>query len=73
LIATELLVENASVEYPPGEETSFAFADETLSVYSGEVVLRVALGGSAKGKLKGTLRYQACDENACLPVVTRGL
>jgi hypothetical protein len=59
--------------YPPGQEMSFAFApDEKLSVYSGDFTLGVSIRplGSvlpSKYEVRGTLRYQACDNAACYP------
>ena len=41
---------------------------ETLDVYTGAVVLRVPVTAAAgEHVLKGSLRYQACDERACYP------
>lgn len=75
LIPTQLMVIDgdgvnvSAVDFPPGTDTSFAFApNEKLSVYTGTVALRahvtVAPGGHL---LQGALRYQACDANACMP------
>src|ERR1700736_557546 len=61
------------VNYPSGEEMSFAFAPEDkLSVYSGEfpVVVEVrplAEVIPAKYMIRGELKYQACDNAACYP------
>lgn len=79
LIPTELKLEPpsgvmvAKVEYPDGKDASFPFApDEKLSVYAGDFnvsVLVHALPKTAPGNytLKGTLRFQACDNRACYP------
>jgi Disulphide bond corrector protein DsbC len=75
LIPTQLLVVDgdgvnvSAVDFPPGTDTSFAFApNEKVSVYTGTMTLRahvtVAHGGHL---LQGALRYQACDANACMP------
>jgi hypothetical protein len=75
LIPTQLMVVDgdgvnvSAVDFPPGTDTSFAFApNEKVSVYTGTMTLRahmtVAHGGHL---LQGTLRYQACDANACMP------
>lgn len=61
--------------YPPGRLEKFPFSpDKALDVYSGSVTLRLRLTarpdaalGSAKIPL--ILRYQACNESACLPPV----
>jgi hypothetical protein len=77
LVPTELRAiqggSTARVEYPPGELRQLAFADEPIRVYEGEVRLLVHLPsprGSA-GPLRLALTYQACDENACFPPVTK--
>lgn len=75
LIPTQLMVVDgdgvnvSKVDFPPGTDTSFAFApNEKVSVYTGTMTLRahvtVARGGHL---LQGALRYQACDANACMP------
>jgi Disulphide bond corrector protein DsbC len=75
LIPTQLMVVDgdgvnvSAVDFPPGADTSFAFApNDKVSVYTGMVTLRahmtVARGGHL---LQGALRYQACDANACMP------
>jgi hypothetical protein len=75
LIPTQLMVVDgdgvnvSAVDFPPGTDTSFAFApNQKVSVYTGMVTLRahvtVAPGGHL---LQGALRYQACDANACMP------
>jgi thiol:disulfide interchange protein len=81
LIPTELKLELpggwplAEVQYPRHEMQKFAFADEKLAVYDGDVVIlaRFEVPDAAK---KGTapvvakLRYQACNDSQCLPPVT---
>ena len=58
--------------YPPG--TAFTLpVDPTvkLNVYSGEFVIQVRVVAEAGNHLvQGKLRYQACDNNACLPPKT---
>jgi hypothetical protein len=59
--------------YPPGREMSFVFApNEKLSVYSGNFTLLVDVRPLAsvlpsKYEVRGSLRYQACDNAACYP------
>src|SRR5216683_6449686 len=59
--------------YPEGQDMSFAFApDEKLNVYTGDFqvdVLVRPLRSVEKGKyvVRGTLKYQACDNSACYP------
>jgi hypothetical protein len=66
----------SKVSYPRGEDIAFPFApDEKLNVYSGDFAvgvtvrpLRSVLPGSYK--VRGQLRYQACDNRACFPPKT---
>ena len=79
LKATELTVEpGAGVTpgkpvYPAGVSRQFAFSKEgPLSVYEGETAIKLPLnvaGNAKKGaqNLKGHLRIQACNEEACFP------
>lgn len=61
------------IAYPEGRDMSFAFApDEKLNVYAGDfqVDVRVRpLRDVQKGRyaVRGTLKYQACDNAACYP------
>jgi Disulphide bond corrector protein DsbC len=61
------------ITYPEGQDMSFAFSpDEKLNVYTGtfriDVLVR-ALRSVQPGKyaVRGTLKYQACDNSACYP------
>jgi hypothetical protein len=79
LIPTVLKVEPATdivigrTTYPSGQDMSFAFApDEKLNVYTGDFkvdVLVRPLHAAQTGKyvVRGTLKYQACDNAACFP------
>ncbi|MGH9734615.1 MAG: protein-disulfide reductase DsbD N-terminal domain-containing protein [Candidatus Acidiferrales bacterium] len=61
--------------YPPGQEKRFPFSpDKPLNVYSGRVTLRLKLTAQNDAALglttiPLTLRYQACNDAACLPPV----
>jgi Disulphide bond corrector protein DsbC len=61
--------------YPPGQEKRFPFSpDKPLSVYSGSFTLRLKLTAQNDATLGPatiplTLRYQACNDAACLPPV----
>jgi DsbC/DsbD-like thiol-disulfide interchange protein len=61
--------------YPPGHNKTFPFSpDKPLNVYSGSVTLRLRLTAGADAPLGATaipitLRYQACNNSACLPPV----
>jgi thiol:disulfide interchange protein DsbD len=60
------------IEYPPGEEHAFAFADgETLDVYSQRVRFRIPVTVKTSFTQTGVsfeakLHYQACDDSRCL-------
>ena len=68
---TDIVIGKTS--YPEGQDMSFAFApDEKLNVYTGvfkvDVLVR-PLRSVQAGKyiVRGTLKYQACDNAACYP------
>jgi uncharacterized protein YyaL (SSP411 family) len=62
-----------TVDYPPGEERRFAFAEEALRVYEGqvEIVARMDEAPAAGSRVRVALTYQACTEDACLAVATK--
>ena len=70
-VPTDIVV--GKIDYPAGEEMSFAFApDEKLNVYSQEFDLSVQVRPLAsvlpgKYEIRGRLKYQACDNAACYP------
>jgi hypothetical protein len=59
--------------YPEGKDMSFAFApDEMLNVYTGDFEVDVLVRPlhtvqAGKYVVRGTLKYQACDNAACYP------
>ena len=61
--------------YPNGELLKFAFSPgKPLSVYTGSVTFKLRLSAQAGAQLGSatipmTLRYQACNDAACLPPV----
>jgi hypothetical protein len=61
--------------YPKGHDKKFPFSpDKPLNVYSGKVTLRMRVSALASAPigttpLPITLRYQACNNSACLPPV----
>jgi DsbC/DsbD-like thiol-disulfide interchange protein len=75
LIATNLILpENSGVkldkvEFPAGSEYSLAAMPSVkLNVYTGEFVVHAHIRAAAGQHLvQGSLRYQACDVNACYP------
>ena len=78
LKATELMVEPSGgitpgkPVYPPSITRKFAFSKDQLAVYEGETEIKLPLSVAADAKkgaqtLRGKLRIQACDEEACYP------
>src|SRR5579872_4756515 len=61
------------ITYPPGKDVSFPFdPSEKLNVYSGDFIVKAKLAsahGASAGNftVHGSLRYQACSDNACYP------
>ncbi len=64
-----------SVSYPDAESVTYSFSEKPLSVYSGKIRVTStfkapeSLGDGFK-ILSGSLRYQACNDKACLPPKT---
>ncbi len=58
--------------YPPGKIISLAFDPTTkLSVYTGEFEIQARIVAARGNHLvQAKLRYQACDQNQCLPPKT---
>jgi len=59
------------VSYPAGQPMKLAFDENPLSVYSGEVTVKVALAAAkravnGKHALQGKVRFQACNDQVCL-------
>ena len=75
LIPTRLILpENSGVtlgkvEFPAGSEYSLAAMPSVkLNVYTGDFVVHAHVRAAAgQHLLQGSLRYQACDVNACYP------
>jgi hypothetical protein len=65
-------------KYPGGKPLKFEFSEKPLNVYEGTFVMRLKLTAPADAplgavKLPLTLRYQACNDVACLPPVKLAL
>ena len=64
------------VQYPAGKEYSFSFSPgEKLVVYSGMFTVKalvIATKVAPRGpfRVRGALKYQACDNRACYPPAT---
>ncbi|HKO96078.1 MAG TPA: protein-disulfide reductase DsbD N-terminal domain-containing protein [Pyrinomonadaceae bacterium] len=78
LKATELVIKPAEgitvgkLVYPPALKGKFAFSEDALDVYEGEVQLKAELkadkGASAGSRtLSAILHIQACDDQVCYP------
>ena len=82
LVATKLDVETPAgmkvgpVSYPRALMRKLKFSKGMVAVYEGKSIVRFNVtvpanysGGS--GEIKGKLRFQACNDEACFPPVTR--
>jgi len=63
-------------KYPDGKELKFEFSDKPLNVYEGTFTMRLKLEAAANAPLGAlripmVLRYQACNDVACLPPVKK--
>jgi len=73
-IPTDIVL--GKIAYPAGKDVTFPFSpDESLSVYSGDFTITVAvhpLKSVEPGKyvMHGQLRYQACNNTQCFPPKT---
>ena len=68
-VGTEL----SDVAYPAGAQRKLAFADEPLAVYDGAftITLRFKQPPPTGQPLTLRLTYQACNEDSCLPPITK--
>ncbi|MBV8858636.1 MAG: hypothetical protein JOZ02_17010 [Acidobacteria bacterium] len=77
-IATELRAEPqegitpGKPVYPPGTPRKLGFADKSLALYEGSVVIKLPVSAdknATKGRhtLRTKLRVQPCNDEACLP------
>ncbi len=82
LVATKLDVETPSgmkvgpISYPRAVMRKLKFSKGMVAVYEGKAMIRFNVtvpagysGGS--GDIKGKLRFQACNDDACFPPLTR--
>ena len=74
LVPTELQVDPPpaarveEIRYPNPVVRILAFSGSTpLRLYEGAFTIGVRLDGSAAGSVRGRLRYQACNDERCLP------
>ena len=82
LVATKLDVEVPSgikvgpISYPRALMRKLKFSKGMVAVYEGRAVVRFnvtvpANYSGSSGEIKGKLRFQACNDEACFPPVTR--
>lgn len=82
LVATKLDVETPSgmkvgpISYPRALMRKLKFSKGMVAVYEGKAMIRFnvtvpANYSSGSGDIKGKLRFQACNDDACFPPVTR--
>jgi hypothetical protein len=82
LVATKLDVETPQgmkvgpITYPRAIMRSLKFSKGKVAVYEGRAVIRFnvtvpANYGGSSGDIKGRLRFQACNDDACFPPITR--
>lgn len=82
LIPTKLDIETPSgmkvgpVSYPRAIMRNLKFSKSAVAVYEGRATLRFNLTvpanySGSSGEIKGKLRFQACNDEACFPPVTR--
>jgi hypothetical protein len=63
----------AKLTYPAGEDRSFPFSPgDKLNVYTGDFAVTGLVRAArtmppGRYRVKGTLKYQACDDRACYP------
>jgi hypothetical protein len=62
-----------AIDYPPGEMRAFAFSDQPVRVYSGEVEILVRFRSRSEAALHVGIQYQACDESACFAPVRKAV
>ncbi len=62
-----------AIEYPPGEERRLAIVETPVRVYDGDVTIVIRFKDPPASKVHVSVTYQACDESACLPVMTKSI
>ena len=68
-------LEIVRIDYPDAEIVRYDFSEQPLSVYSGEFEIVTVLRApkslpAGLASMKGKLRYQACNDKACLAPAT---
>jgi len=81
LLATQVAVHGEAaadlsrIEYPPGTAQPVTFTDKPLRLYAGETIIQIHFNADQRGegRVRVAIHYQACDDQACLPPVTKEL
>jgi hypothetical protein len=84
LVATKLDVETpqgmrvGAITYPRAVMRNLKFSKGRVAVYEGQAVIRFnvtvpASYGGSSGEVKGRVKFQACNDEACFPPITREL
>jgi thiol:disulfide interchange protein DsbD len=65
-----------SIVYPRPVMRRLKFSKTLVAVYEGRTLIRFSVSapvksGASSGEIKGTLRFQACNDEACFPPVSR--
>jgi thiol:disulfide interchange protein DsbD len=65
-------VRYSSAEFPPAEMRNLSFSDMPLEIYAGTFTVFCTLTldtafSETEVKVSGSIQYQACDDNSCLP------
>lgn len=79
MMATQLVVAGeaadavATIDYPPAVERTLAFADAPQRLYEGTIAIAIRFTRDIDPgeDVRVAMRYQACDDTACLPPVTQ--
>jgi hypothetical protein len=78
LMATQLAINGDApkirwITYPEGRMQSPAFSQQAIRLYTGtvEIAVEFAEEPTAGTALHLAVSYQACNENACFPLVTK--
>jgi hypothetical protein len=75
LIPTRVSIDDSpsgvTIEYPPGEAVAFPFAAAPVRVYGGDATVIVRFPEAVTSDVRVNLTYHPCDDNACLPPVTK--
>jgi len=65
-------IELKQTDWPKPEEHKFSFSADPLTVFEGDVPVRLRLATGAPGThtIQGSLHYQACTDQLCRPPAT---